>query len=62
MLEHQYLDHVFYETLRLHPPIGILNRECSEAITLEDENGKSFTVEEGFSVNVPILSIQTDPG
>jgi cytochrome P450 len=62
MLNHSYLDQVFHETLRMHPPLALINRECSEAITLEDENGNSFRVEKGFSVNVPIMAIQNDPG
>ncbi|KAG5671154.1 hypothetical protein PVAND_001367 [Polypedilum vanderplanki] len=60
MLEHEYLDQIFHETLRLHPIIMFFNRECTEEITF-DCNGKDFKIEKGMSVNVPIYSIHRDP-
>jgi cytochrome P450 len=49
MLEHEYLDQIFYETLRLHPILGMYSRECTEEITF-DNNGRSFKVEKGMSL------------
>ncbi|KAG5671161.1 hypothetical protein PVAND_001374 [Polypedilum vanderplanki] len=60
MLEHEYLDQIFHETLRLHPIIMFFNRECTEEIIF-DCNGKDFKIEKGMSVNVPIYSIHRDP-
>jgi cytochrome P450 family 6 len=60
MLDHEYLDQVFYEALRLHPPLGIYNRECNEQIVLEGAKGKKFVVPKDFSVNIPVHSIQRD--
>ncbi|KAG5671159.1 hypothetical protein PVAND_001372 [Polypedilum vanderplanki] len=60
MLEHEYLDQIFHETLRLHPILGVYNRECTEEITF-DCNGRDFKIEKGMSVNVPIYSIHRDP-
>lgn len=62
MLAHEYLDQVFYETLRLHPPLAIFNRECSEQISLEGAKGKQFVVKKDFSLMIPVWSIQRDPG
>lgn len=62
MLEHEFLDQIFHETLRLHPIIGVYNRECTEEITLDCGNGRNFKVEKGMSVNIAIYSIHRDPG
>lgn len=62
LIENEYLDQVFHEALRLHPPATIINRECGEAIELEGLNGKMHQLKVGDSINVPLYSIQRDPG
>lgn len=62
MLDHDYLDQVFWEALRLHPPLGMYNRQCTEDIILEGAKGKTFKVKKNFAVNIPAYSIQRDPG
>ena len=62
MLEHEYLNQVFYEALRLHQPIGLYNRECTEEINLDCGNGNIYKIKKGMGVNVPINSIHRDPG
>lgn len=61
-INHEYLDQVFNETLRLHPLATIINRECTEAIELEGVKGKKYQVKVGDSFNIPVYSIQRDPG
>lgn len=62
LLEHEYLNQVYYEGLRLHEPIGLLNRECSEDINLDCGNGRVYKIEKGIGVNIAIHSIHRDPG
>lgn len=61
LIEHEYLDQVFYESLRLHPPATITNRECTEAIELEGLKGKKYKMKVGDGVMIPIYSIHRDP-
>ncbi|CRK97114.1 CLUMA_CG010454, isoform A [Clunio marinus] len=61
MLEHEYLDQVFYEVLRLHPPVTMTNRECNEEIEFENIKGKKVKLRVGDSFAIPIYSIQRDP-
>lgn len=60
LLEHQYLDQVIYESLRINPPITFGNRECSESVVIESSKGKIF-IEKGQRVFIPLISIQQDP-
>lgn len=60
LLDHQYLDQVIYESLRLNPPITFANRECSEDITIHHAKGK-LRIEKGQRIFVPVVSIQQDP-
>ncbi|CAG9808086.1 unnamed protein product [Chironomus riparius] len=60
LLDHQYLDNVIYESLRINPPITFANRECSENITLE-LNNKNITIGKGEKIIIPLVSIQQDP-
>ena len=62
MLDNEYLNQVFYESLRLHEPIGIYNRQCNEETVLDCGNGMQYKIEKGMSVNIPIHSIHRDPG
>lgn len=62
LVDHEYLDQVFHESLRLHPPATITNRECTEAVELEGVKGKKYQMKVGDSVMIPIYSIHRDPG
>lgn len=62
MLDHEYLNQVFYESLRLHPPAVMTIRECNEEIFLEDSKANKFKVEKGLGICIPIYSIQRDSG
>lgn len=57
-----YLDQVFFEILRLHPPFMFTNKVCSEEIELDSVKGHKFTMKEGATVMVSIYSIHRDPG
>lgn len=57
LLENAYLDQVFHETLRLHPQLTIINRECTEPIEID-----GFKFEKDMSFNIPVYSIHRDPG
>lgn len=59
--EMPYLNQVFYETLRLHPPGTFLSRRCTEEIQLDGPKGKKILIEKGTAINIPIRSIQRDP-
>lgn len=59
--EMAYLDQVFYEALRMHPPLFNLSRKCTESIELKGPKDKKILIEKGMAVNVPIYSIQRDP-
>lgn len=60
--ELQYLDQVFYEILRLHPPFMFTTKVCSEDIELDSVKGHKFMMKEGATVLVSIHSIHRDPG
>lgn len=62
LIDHEYLDQVFYESLRLHPPATITNRECTESTELEGLKGKKYQLKTGDSVMIPIYSIHRDSG
>jgi len=57
--ELSYLDQVFHEALRMHPPATILSKACTETADLEFD-GKKVTVEKGLSVYIPVYSIHYD--
>lgn len=58
--EMPYLDQVFNETLRMHPPAVMTSRICTEAIELEFE-GQKAPIEEGLNVFIPIHQLHYDP-
>lgn len=59
--EMPYLDQVFYEALRMHPPLFNLSRRCNETIEVSGLKDKKLLIEKGMAINIPIQSIQTDP-
>jgi cytochrome P450 len=58
--ELSYLDHVFHEALRLHPPAALTSRKCSEEVELEHD-GIKVTIEKDMNVFIPILQLHYDP-
>ena len=51
-----YLDMVVHETLRLHPPAGIIARHCTK-----DFNDDDLELKKGSDVNIPVTGIHMDP-
>lgn len=60
--ELKYLDQVFYEVLRLHPPFMFTTKVCSEEIELVDAKDHKFMMEKDSTVLISIYSIHRDPG
>ncbi|XP_072764620.1 uncharacterized protein [Anoplolepis gracilipes] len=56
--EMTYLHKVINETMRKYPPLPILNRICTEEITLPTTN---IHVPKGMAITIPILGLQRDP-
>ena len=52
----EYLDCVIKETLRLYPPVHVINRECNESCTI---NG--VYIPAGTLVMIPIYTLHHDP-
>lgn len=59
--ELQYLDQVFYEGLRLHPPATFTTKECSDFYELEGLKGHKYPVYKGTSALIPIYCLHRDP-
>lgn len=51
---------VYIETIRLHPPAGMLTRRCTSPTTLSDYNGKSIKIEKDMIGIIPLWSMQRD--
>lgn len=61
IIEHEYLDMVFSEALRIHPPGGILIRECTNTFELDLLNkGRKLKINKGVTVFIPTWSIHHD--
>lgn len=58
--EISYLEHVFYESLRLHPPAVTTTRKCEEDVELKFD-GKCVKVKKGMNVDIPIQCVHYDP-
>lgn len=61
LLELPYLNQVFYETMRLHPPLVLTTRWSSEEWQYEGYDGKMMTIKKDMPIWIPIPSIQRDP-
>lgn len=61
-MELPYLDQVFYETLRLHPPLLLTTRVASEDVEIKGFKGHSYVIKKDSAIWIPIPSIQRDPG
>lgn len=57
-----YLDQVFYETLRMHPPLTFITRVCSEDIEVDGSTGDKVLIKKDSAIWIPIHSIHRDPG
>jgi cytochrome P450 len=55
-----YLDQVFNEALRMHPPVMFTSRICTEPIDLIFD-GKTAPIEKDMNVYIPIHQIHYDP-
>jgi cytochrome P450 len=62
LLELEYLDQVFHEALRLHPPLLFTTRVCSENYELDGAKGHKFTMNKNDVALICIYSIHRDPG
>lgn len=62
VMELPYLNQVFYETLRLHPPLVLTTRVCSEDVEIKGYKGHNLMMKKGSSIWIPIPTIQRDPG
>lgn len=62
LLELPFLDQVFYETLRLHPPLLFTTRVCSADLQVEGFKGHKMVIKKDSTVWIPILSIHRDSG
>ena len=62
LLDLPYLDQVFYEVLRLHPPITYTTRVSTEDIEVKVSKDHMFTIKKDSNIFIPIRSIQRDPG
>ncbi|XP_049938537.1 probable cytochrome P450 6a20 [Schistocerca serialis cubense] len=56
-----YLDMVFSEALRLHPPVGHLEKTCTAAYPMTTPSGRTFTLQPGTTVMVSIAGLHGDP-
>lgn len=61
LLELPYLNQIFYENLRLHPPLLLTTRVCSEDVEVKDYKGHKLIMKKNSSIWIPIPSIQRDP-
>lgn len=59
--EMHYLESVLLEALRMHPPLMVLSKVCTEEYTLPKTStqSKPVTIQAGTPVNIPLLAIHT---
>jgi len=57
IMEMKYLQQVIDETLRLYPPVPIINRQCNEDYKLPNMD---FTIEKGQTIMIPAYSLHHD--
>ncbi|KAL7036971.1 hypothetical protein ACKWTF_009021 [Chironomus riparius] len=61
IMELEYLDQVFHEALRLHPPIVYTTRVCAESFEIDGAKGHKYQMKKGDVAMIPIYSIHRDP-
>lgn len=54
-----YLDGVLYEALRMHPPLLVMTKTCTQKYTLPktSEQSEPVTIEPGTVINIPVLGV-----
>lgn len=54
-----YLEAVLHESMRLHPPLPVITRKCTNKYSLPKNNRQSegLVIEPGVAVNIPIFGI-----
>lgn len=57
-----YLEQVFFEVLRMHPPFMMTTKVCSEDIELECMKGHNFMMKKGSTALLSMYSFHRDPG
>lgn len=57
-MEMEYLEKIVLETLRKHPPVGVLPRVCTKNYQVPDSD---LIIEAGTRVSIPVFSIHRDP-
>lgn len=62
IVELPYLDQVFYETLRLHPPLMFTSRMVSEDFEVDVNDEKKLLIKKNSAIWIPLYSIHRDPG
>jgi cytochrome P450 len=60
LLELPYLNQVFYEVLRMHPPLLLTTRVASEDVEVKGFNDEKIIIKKDVAIWVPIHSIQRD--
>jgi cytochrome P450 len=60
LLNLPYLDQVFHEAVRLHPPLYYTTRVCTEDAELTSDGGGRQLIRKGTAVWIPIYSIHRD--
>lgn len=58
--EMPYLDQVWHEALRMHPPATFFSRKCTEPIVLDFE-GQKAPIDLDMTVYIPMHQIHYDP-
>ena len=53
-----YLDQVIMETLRMHPPLDLLSRNCVKDYKIPDSN---IVIEKGDDIHINVIGIHHDP-
>lgn len=57
-----YLEGVLLEGMRMHPPLMVMAKTCTQEYTLPKTSGqfKAVTIQPGTVVNIPVLGIHMD--
>ncbi|XP_063709180.1 probable cytochrome P450 28a5 [Culicoides brevitarsis] len=61
LVDHEYLDQVLMETMRLHPALPQLRRKCTETYDMKLPEGQIVRIEKGIVIGFPTMKIFTDP-
>lgn len=56
-----YLDQVIHEALRMHPPLGVINRIATEETHIKTSKDKTIKIDKDLTVTIPAWSFHHDP-